>query len=367
MSTLRAGAVVVGGGAVGLAVAARLSREAEVLVLERESAPGLGISSRSSEVIHAGLYYPPGSLKARLCIEGAGRLYAFCRERGVPHRRTGKWLVAVEEGERPALEALLRNARACGADGLEWREGAEVARQEPALRARAALLSPATGILDSRAFLASLQAELESRGGQLVCRCEVLGGEAEPGGFRLRVRSGGEEVALLTPRLVIACGLGAQSLAAGMGLSPPPLWLCKGPYFALSGPSPFSRLVYPLPEAGGGLGIHATLDLQGQTRFGPDARYVDGADFGVDEALRPQFAAAIRRYWQGLDPTRLVPAYAGLRPRLAGPGEPPRDFELHGPQQHGREGLVALYGIESPGLTASLALAECVAEQLRGG
>lgn len=368
---MRAEVVVVGAGVVGLAIAARLARHREVLVLERMPRAGQGISSRSSEVIHAGLYYPENSLKSRLCIEGRDRLYRYCEARGVPHRRIGKWLVAVEPGEREALAALQQRARECGAGELPWWEGGALTEREPALRASAALLSSDTGIVDATALMLSLQAEIEAHGGQMVCLTEVLGAEPRAGGFRLRLSSAGEPAELDCGWLVNAAGLGAQSLAACIEGLPasciPPLRLCKGHYFSLQGASPFSRLVYPLPEANtAGLGVHATLDLAGHTRFGPDVDYVDQEGYAVDEARREAFAQAIRRYYPGLEASRLQPAYAGVRPKLSAAGEPARDFELQGEAVHGIPGLLNLFGIESPGLTASLALARQVEHMLAG-
>ncbi len=370
MSQLHVPVVVVGAGVVGLAIAARLSRHRDVLLLEREGHPGLGISSRSSEVIHAGLYYPPGSLKSRLCIEGRERLYAYCAAHAVPHRRIGKWLVAVDDTELPALAALQRRALDSGAGELRWLDRTALARCEPALRASAALLSADTGIVDSASLMQRLAAQLASQGGQLVCRTEVVSVAVGAGGFVVRALSAGEEVRLQCDWLVNATGLGAQALAGAIdGLAPsciPPLRLCKGQYFSLPGPSPFSRLVYPLPEPNAvGLGVHATLDLAGQLRFGPDVEYVDCEHYGVDEARRAAFARAIRRYYPALDEQRLQPAYAGLRPKLSAAGEPARDFVIQGCAEHGQPGLINLFGIESPGLTASLAIAAYVERLLR--
>lgn len=338
--------LVVGAGALGLACAARLAEAGHgVLVAERERLVGSHTSSRNSEVIHAGLYYPPGSLKADLCLEGRERLYAWCARHGVGHRRIGKLLVAVEENERERLQALAANARACGVDDLMPLDGTTLRALEPQVRGVAALLSPSTGIIDSHAYLQSLQAVAERHGAQLALDTRV---------DRLERHAG---------------GLFAQALAQRTeGLDPrqvPALHLCQGRYFSYSGRSPFRHLVYPMPEARtAGLGIHATLDLGGQLRFGPDVNYVDNLDYRVDESLRPAFAQAISRYFPGIDPRRLAAGYAGIRPKLGGPGEPAADFIIQTPAEHGLPGLVNLFGIESPGLTASLALAERVARAL---
>ena len=366
----RVDTVVVGAGAVGLACAAELaSRGREVLVLEREAHIGTGISSRNSEVIHAGLYYPPGSLKASLCVAGNRQLYRFCEQHGVPHRRIGKLLVAVTEDERPALEQLADNARASGVTSLQPWDRARIQREEPALRAVAGLWSPETGILDSHAFMLALAGKLEAAGGQWLGRCVVRTVAVQPGGFHLCVDNAGEPVQLACRQLVNAAGLDATALAAAVDAMPPALIPalrpCKGRYFSLVGASPFTRLIYPMPEANtAGLGVHATLDLAGRVRFGPDVEYVPAPDYRVEPERAAAFAEAIRRYYPALEASRLQPDYAGVRPKLAGPGEPARDFLVQGVREHRLPGLVHLFGVESPGLTASLALAALVADQL---
>lgn len=362
--------LIIGAGALGLACAARLaSPRQSTLIVEAESLIGSHGSSRNSEVIHAGLYYPPGSLKAELCLEGRERLYAWCAKHQVAHRRIGKLLVAVSEAERDRLEALAENARTCGVDDLQPLGRAQLQRLEPAVRGVAALLSPNTGIIDSHAYLQSLLAAAERRGAQLVLQTRVERLEPSGDGWLVSGRSVGEPFRLKAQRVINAGGLWAQQLAqhtSGLASAQiPPLHLCQGRYFSYSGRSPFQRLIYPLPQANTtGLGIHATLDLAGQLRFGPDTHYLNRIDYRVDERLREPFAAAIRRYYPGLDPSRLIPGYSGIRAKLSGPGEPPGDFVIQSGAACGLAGLVNLFGIESPGLTASLAIAERVAQNL---
>lgn len=362
--------LIIGAGALGLACAARLAEpNRSLLIVEAEPLIGSHSSSRNSEVIHAGLYYPPGSLKAELCLEGRERLYRWCAEHQVAHRRLGKLLVAVSDAERGKLEALASNARACGVDDLQPLDRAQLLGLEPALRGVAALLSPSTGIIDSHAYLQSLLAAAERRGAQLVLQTRVERLEPSGDGWLASGRSAGEPFQLKAQRVVNAGGLFAQQLAQHTsGLAPEliaPLHLCQGRYFSYSGRSPFQHLIYPLPEANtAGLGIHATLDLAGQLRFGPDTHYLEQIDYRVDEQLREPFASAIRRYYPGLDPARLVPGYSGVRAKLSGPGEPPADFIIQTSVEHGLPGLANLFGIESPGLTASLAIAERVAHML---
>ncbi|MBO3278249.1 NAD(P)/FAD-dependent oxidoreductase [Pseudomonas schmalbachii] len=357
--------LIVGAGALGLACAARLARPgSSVLIVEQERLIGSHTSSRNSEVIHAGLYYPPGSLKAGLCLEGRERLYAWCAAHEVPFRRIGKLLVAVEDAERGKLESLATNATACGVHDLQELDAARLHALEPAVRGVAALLSPSTGIIDSHAYLQSLLAEAESKGAQLVLDTRIERLQRTADGWIAEGVSVGEPFALKAERVINAGGLFAQQLAANTdGLAAaPPLHLCQGRYFTYSGHAPFRHLIYPMPEANtAGLGIHATLDLAGQLRFGPDVRYLDAIDYSVDEQLREPFAQAIRRYFPGLDARRLQPGYSGIRPKLGGPGEPAADFFIQTPNDHGLPGLVNLFGIESPGLTASLAIAERVA------
>lgn len=353
-------AVVIGAGAVGLAVARAFALAGHPpLVIDAERAFGTQTSSRSSEVIHAGLYYPPGSLKARCCIEGRERLYTFCRDAGVPHRRLGKLVVAVEPDEEPALAAITAKATALGVP-IERLSASDARRHEPEVRCAAALFSPTTGVFDSHAYMLALLGGLEAAGGQFVGGARVTSLTRAREGWTVWVDGA---PAATAPFMVNAAGLGAHALAAVTeGLPPraiPPLYYARGRYFTLSGRAPFRHLVYPLPVAGS-LGVHVTLDLAGAARFGPDIAYVDAPDYTVDPAAAPAFAEAIARYWPAVRADRLLPGYAGVRPRLTPPGAPLGDFVVSGPDDHGLPGLVNLFGIESPGLTASLALAEIV-------
>ncbi|WP_411903378.1 NAD(P)/FAD-dependent oxidoreductase [Methylorubrum thiocyanatum] len=363
-------ALVVGAGVVGLAVARALAlRGASVVVAEAAEAIGTGVSARSSEVIHGGMYYPPGSLRARHCVEGRRRLVRFCESHGVPYRLCGKLIVATREEERPTLETILSRGVANGVEELALLEGAGAIALEPALSCVAALHSPATGIVDSHALMLSLLGDIEDAGGVLALRTPIDAAERRDGGWQ--VRFGGEAPDVLrVDCLVNAAGLGAQALACRIdGTAPegvPRQVLAKGSYFGCSGRPAFTRLIYPAPVEGG-LGIHLTLDLAGRMRFGPDVEWVERPDYGVDPDRAGLFAAAIRRYWPGLPDGRLVPDYAGIRPKLSGPGEPSADFRVDGPAEHGLPGLVHLFGIESPGLTSALSLAEDVADRMMTG
>jgi L-2-hydroxyglutarate oxidase LhgO len=358
--------VVVGAGVVGLALARELAaRGREVVLLEAEDRFGTGTSSRNSEVVHAGMHYPEGSLKARLCVAGNRALYEYCRRRGVAHGRCGKLIVATVPDQAGALRALRARAAANGCGELEWLGPDAAAGLEPRLRCVAALHSPATGIVDSHGLMQALLRDAEEAGAALVLRSPVLGGAAGAGGPVLEL--GGAAPMRIGARLVFnSAGVGAAALASGFGGirpgSVPPVHLAKGNYFTLAGPAPFSRLVYPVPEAAG-LGVHLTLDLAGQARFGPDVEWVDAVGYQVDPARSLGFYAAIRRYWPELPDGGLQPAYAGIRPKLQGPGDPVRDFLIQGEAEHGVPGLWNLLGIESPGLTACLALARLVADQ----
>ncbi|WP_114953106.1 NAD(P)/FAD-dependent oxidoreductase [Sphingosinicella terrae] len=364
----RTDAIVIGAGVIGLAVTRELAGDGrEVLILDREARFGSVTSSRNSEVIHAGLYYPPGSLKASLCVEGRDRLYAFCEARAVPHRRIGKIVFARDAAQSSELDAIEESARSAGAGALQRLSRAETRALEPELDAAEALLSPMTGIIDAHAFMLALLGEAEAQGARLVCNAPVERIGRKRGLWQVRLEGEAEPV-VETPLLVNAAGLGAQALAGRIeALAPlyvPPLFLARGVYFTYSGPVPFRHLVYPVPEPGG-LGTHLTLDLAGQARFGPDVEWIDAPDHKVDPARHACFAAAARRIWPDVDPDRLQPGYAGIRPKLSGPGEPAADFVISGPSDHGLPGLVNLFGIESPGLTASLAIADRVAAMLR--
>jgi len=354
---------VIGAGVVGLAVARRLAQAGrEVLILEAEDAFGTGISARNSEVIHAGIYYPAGSLKASLCVTGRTLLYAYCAERGIAHRRCGKLIVATHGSQLAQLDAIAAHAHGNGVTDLQRLARSAARQMEPALECVAALHSPSTGIIDSHALMLALLGDAESAGAVLALKSPVLSGEATGAGIRLEI-GGSEPMQLLAMHVINCAGLGAQQLASRLrGLPPasvPPLSYAKGNYYALAGRAPFSRLVYPLPEAAG-LGVHLTLDLAGQARFGPDVEWVDSLDYNVDPRRAEGFYASIRSYWPALPDGALTPAYAGIRPKPHARGDAARDFIILGPREHGVAGLVCLYGIESPGLTSCLALAEHV-------
>jgi len=359
-------AIVIGAGVVGLAVARALAlRGLETVVLEREAAIGTGISSRNSEVIHAGLYYTRDSLKAKLCVGGREQLYAYCATHGVAHRRCGKLVVATSRDQVPALAALAQRARENGVTDLQMLGEAEACAMEPALRCKGALLSPSSGIIDSHGLMLALQGDLERAGGAVALRSPVDALRCSAAAHLLEV--GGDEPTTLRARCVVnAAGLSAPAVAAAIrGLAAhhvPRARFSKGSYFALAGRAPFGRLVYPLPQDAW-LGVHLTLDLAGQARFGPDAQWLDSdsadeIDYDVESERAAGFYADVRRYWPGLRDGALHPAYSGVRPKIHGPGEPAPDFCIQGPREHGLPGLVNLFGIESPGLTSCLALAD---------
>jgi L-2-hydroxyglutarate oxidase LhgO len=356
--------VVIGAGVVGLAIARRLALVGrEVIVLESEGEIGAHTSSRNSEVIHAGIYYPKNSLKARLCVAGRDMLYRYCAERGVEHRRSGKLIVATSEAEVPELARIAAAAAANGVDDLERLSITDLCAMEPALHGTAALLSPSTGIVDSHGLMLACRGEAEDHGAMIAFNAPVEAGRAGADGILLRI--GGAMPMELDCRTVInSAGLGAPEIAARLAGFPanhvPGLWLAKGNYFTLTTKPPFSHLIYPVPEPGG-LGVHLALDLAGRARFGPDVEWVESMDYAVDPARGEQFYAAIRKYWPDLPDGSLEPAYAGIRPKLARKGSPANDFMIQGPAEHGVAGLVNLFGIESPGLTASLAIADYVA------
>ena len=358
--------VVIGAGVVGLAVARALALQGrEVVVLEAAHAIGTGTSSRNSEVIHAGIYYPTGSLKARLCVAGNALLYAYCAERGIDHRRCGKLIVATSAAQAERLNAIARQAAANGVQDLRLLSRPEALALEPQLACVAALLSPSTGIIDSHALMLSLQGDIEAAGGVLVLNCAVAQAFIAGSAIDLVADDG---TVLRATTVVNAAGLNAPALARQFsGLAPQHVLAshyAKGNYFSLAGRSPFSRLVYPVPEAAG-LGVHATLDLGGQVKFGPDVQWVENPDdLAVDPARGAAFYAEVRKYWPGLANGALQPSYAGIRPKLHGPGEPATDFVIQGPADHGVAGLVNLFGIESPGLTASLAIGQHVVSAL---
>lgn len=361
--------VVIGAGVVGLAVARELAMAGrDVIVVEAADAIGTETSSRNSEVIHAGIYYPTGSMKARLCVEGKKRLYRYCAERGIAHRNTTKLIVATSPAQEPTLHAIRAQAAANGVDDLVLIDGTEARRLEPNLRCAAALISPSTGIVDSHGLMLAFLGDAQDRGAMVAFNSPVEGGEVTEDGIVLTV-GGAEPMRLRCRRVVNAAGLHAQAVAKSIrGLAAatiPDTHYAKGNYFALSGRAPFSRLIYPVPEPGG-LGVHITIDLAGQARFGPDVEWIDRIEYTVDARRADRFYAEVRRYWPGLPDGALVPAYAGIRPKLVPAGAPAADFVIQGPKVHGVAGLVNLYGIESPGLTASMAIAAHVASLLDG-
>lgn len=361
-------ATVVGAGAVGLACGRALAKRGlTVLVLETEPHIGQGVSSRNSEVIHGGLYYPTGSLKARFCVEGRRLLYAFLESRKVDFRKCGKLVVATDEAEVERIEAVFKQATVNGVEGLGHLTGAEARALEPGLNAHAAILSPESGVFDSHGYMLALQGEIEQAGGSVVVATPFERATPLPGGG-FTITAGGEGGATLTTRhLVTAPGLAAQAVAARIEGYPadriPAGHYGKGVYFRLTGKAPFERLIYP-PPIPGALGTHYRKDLGGQAVFGPDLVHVETEDYSVDPAKAEEFTRYIRRFWPGLPDDALTPDYAGIRPKLHGPGEPQPDFQLHGREVHGLDGLVALFGIESPGLTSSLAIGEAVADML---
>lgn len=348
--------VVIGAGVVGLACAARLAEAGrDVLVLEQHELIGSETSSRNSEVIHAGIYYPTGSEKARLCVAGKEKLYDYCERFAVPHARCGKVIVAVTDEQTVVLEGYRLQAEQNGAGNLSWLDQKSLGELEPNVQGVSALLSPTTGIIDSHSYMLSLQGRLEANGGMIAFGTRVLGLD-ERGGRPVVVVEGDT---LECQVLINSAGLAAPGLAAQLDDKAPNAYYARGHYFTYSGKPPFSRLVYPVAEAGG-LGVHVTIDMAGQVKFGPDVQWCDEVDYEFDAARLPAFAAAIQRYFPTLEMDRLQPGYVGVRPKISGPGEPAADFRLDGAEAHGIEGLVNLLGIESPGLTASLAIAERV-------
>lgn len=360
--------VVVGAGVVGLAIARALSMAGhEVIVLERHPRIGSETSSRNSEVIHAGLYYPPGSLRAKLCVAGKEMLYRFCSENGVTHQRCGKLLVATTEAEVAKLEALAANAAANGVGDLERLSGSEARSLEPELACAAAYLSPSTGIIDSHGLLQALNGHVASRGGEVIVNSAVTGITREDTAFAIETVSGGEKSTLTCRNLVISAGLGATGLGRTLtfrsGYSVPVTYPARGHYFALDRKAPFRRLIYPMP-VGAWLGVHLTLDVAGRARFGPDIEWRDSVDYSFDEdggRRLANFEREIRRYWPALPDSALHPDTVGVRPKIYREGEPAADFAIHARAEHGIDRLVTLYGIESPGLTSSLAIGELVA------
>jgi L-2-hydroxyglutarate oxidase LhgO len=356
----RVDCVVIGAGVVGLACARALALAGrEVIVLEAAGSIGTETSSRNSEVIHAGIYYPPGSLKARLCVDGRQLLYRYCEAHGVAHRRCGKLIVATTSAQVASLHKIQAHAADNGVHDLRLLGEAEAKAMEPELNCVAALHSPSTGIIDSHGLMLAFQGEAEDHGAMLALRSPVTGGEITSTGFVLEV-GGAEPMRILANSVINSAGLMAPRVVASLKGFPwekiPPEYFCKGNYYSLAGRSPFTHLIYPVPEAAG-LGVHLTLDLAGQARFGPDVEWISEIDYDVDLRRADGFYRAIRDYWPGLKDGALAPGYAGIRPKLAGPGQAAADFLIEGAAEHGVPGLVNLFGIESPGLTAALALA----------
>lgn len=362
--------IVAGAGVIGLAVARELARRGmETIIVEAADAIGTETSSRNSEVIHAGIYYPEGSLKAELCVAGRQKLYAYAAERGIPHKRCGKLIVATLPEQRETLAGIIAKAKANGVDDLVMLGAAEAMAMEPSLTCTAAVHSPSTGIIDSHALMLSLLGEAEDGGAFLSLNTEIVSGRIDGGSFVLQTKdtSTGAGFEIAARHFVNAAGLGANRLAAALeGLDPtfvPPLRYARGNYFSVTGKPAFSRLIYPVPEPGG-LGVHLTLDLNGGMRFGPDVEWIEEKDYTVDPRRADHFYGEIRKYWPGLAEGGLSPTYSGIRPKLSGPGEPAADFVIQGPETHGVSGLVNLFGIESPGLTSSLAIAELVVQKI---
>ena len=364
----RVDAVVIGAGVVGLAAARALAMAGrEVIVLEQHDLIGSETSSRHSEVIHAGIYYPPGSVKARVCVRGKKLLYDYVESHGVPYKKLGKLIVATSEDQIASLQQIKERAEQNGVHDLEFLSHNEVAAREPDLRCLSALWSPSTGVIDSHAFMLALQGDLEAHGGMVAFLSPVEGGTVTADGIALRV-GGLHGMTLTAKTIIVAAGLHSQSIMRTFDGFPadtiPPQHFCKGNYYQLTGCSaPFNSLIYPAPEAAG-LGVHLSLDLGGQARFGPDVEWIDEIDYDVDPRRSSSFYAAVRKYWPGLPDESLTPAYSGIRPKIQAKGEPAADFMIHGPADHGVPGLVSLYGIESPGLTSSLAIAQEALERL---
>ena len=362
--------VVIGAGVVGLAIGRELARAGrEVIILERNARIGEETSSRNSEVIHAGIYYPTDSHKARLCVRGKELLYRYCEEKDVPHRRCGKIIVALNDSQEEKLASLREQAALNGVNDITPLTQQDVAKLEPEIRCQAALMSPSTGIIDSHSLMIALRGDLEAAGGSVAVLSELVAGEATDGGFLLTIRSESESMEIRADAVVNAAGLRATLVAnAIVGIDSelvPETHFAKGTYYILNAKSPFKHLIYPMPD-GAWLGVHVTLDMAGQTRFGPNQTWIDEVDYLPDADQAETFAAAIERYWPSVSAATLAPGYAGVRPKIVAKGEPPGDFLIQGHSEHGIEGLVHLFGIESPGLTSSLAIAEEVSKKLSG-
>ncbi len=360
---------VIGAGVVGLSIARSLALQGrEVMVLEAAGLIGSEISSRNSEVIHAGIYYPPGSHKAEFCVAGKSALYDYVQERGLDYRKCGKLIVATNPDQVEKLRSIKTNAELNGVNDLVALSQQDVLALEPECCCESALLSPSTGIIDTHGYMLSLQGDIEATGGMVILNARVVSTQAADGRLVLKVEAQGEIMALQARTLINSAGLSAPDIARSMEGFPqalvPDQFYAKGNYFSLSTKSPFNHLIYPVPDESAGLGIHLTLDLNGQARFGPDVEWVDHLDYDVDGDRAQVFYPAIRRYWPGLPDGSLLPGYAGIRPKIQAPGKPAEDFMIQGPADHGITGLVHLFGIESPGLTSSLAIGDHVAKIL---
>lgn len=359
---------VIGAGVVGLAIARRLAMEGrEVVLLEAEKAFGTHTSSRNSEVIHAGIYYATGSLKAHLCVAGRRLLYRYCEDHDIGHRRLGKLIVASDETQIPGLQKYKLQAETNGVSDLKWTDAATMRELEPEVRSVAGVLSPSTGIVDSHGLMLAYLGDAEQHGASLALESPVISGAVEDDGIRLDV-GGTEPMSLKCDTVVNSAGLTAQTVARSITGLPvrtiPPSFYAIGHYYTLTGKAPFRRLIYPVARQDW-LGVHVTIDLGGQVKFGPDFSWIERVDYRFDESREAAFYEAIRFYYPGLRDGALQPGYTGIRPRITGPGGPAQDFVIQGKEEHGVDGLVNLYGIESPGLTASLAIAEHVADLLK--
>ena len=356
--------VILGAGVVGLAIARELAMAGrEVMVIEASEAIGTGTSSRNSEVIHAGIYYEPGSLKAQLCVQGKQLLYRYCDERGVPYKNTGKLIVAATPEQSAQLHKIAERARLNGVNDLYQISGAEARALEPELSCDAALVSPSTGIIDSHGLMLALQGDAENHGAQCVFHTPFSRGKIlDSGEFELEF-TGSEPMTLTAGCVINSTGLSAPAVARALQGQPagliPTAYFCKGNYFTLSGRSPFSRLIYPMPN-NAGLGVHLTVDLGGQAKFGPDTEWIEGEDYSLDASRANGFYEAVRSYWPALPDGALNPGYTGIRPKIVGPGEPAADFSIMGPAAHGIPNLINLFGLESPALTSCLAIAQTV-------
>lgn len=360
--------LIIGAGVIGLAIAAKLSKKSKsLLLIDKNRYIGEETSSRNSEVIHAGIYYPQQSLKAQFCVSGKHKLYQYCRKNHIKYAQIGKFLVAQNDHEETFLEKTVALAKDNGVDDLVWRNKAQLANAEPALFARSALLSPSTGIIDVHEYMQSLHAEAESYGGLFVGQTSFIGAIKTAQGFEVQLNSQGELTTVHCQKLINCAGLHACAVAERIAEMPknliPTLHYCRGHYFSYQGKSPFQRLIYPIPEANG-LGIHASLNVAGQLKFGPDTQYITILNYDVDESLKGKFVDAVRKYFPTLDPARLQPDYAGIRPKLQGNKDGFKDFMIQGCREHKIADLINLFGIDSPGLTSSLAIADYVEKQL---